>query len=108
MHNAVLAEYEKIAAANFAQAAELAAEGMKRADMIKAEGKKQSKILAAKGEAKIIETICHASRNYFTGDDQLLRILEAALSDGTDDNQTGQAHARPSDALYLKATEDSE
>src|SRR4030066_1512278 len=51
MNKVVKAENEKIAAIDFATAAETFADGERRAQIKKAEGLKQSKILAAEGEA---------------------------------------------------------
>ena len=53
MNKVVKAENEKIAAIDFATAAETTADGVKRAEIKKAEGIKQAKILEAEGEASL-------------------------------------------------------
>jgi regulator of protease activity HflC (stomatin/prohibitin superfamily) len=77
MNKVVKAENEKIAAIDFATATETAADGVKRAEIKKAEGVKQSKILAAEGEAQAIKLVNEAAQQYFVGNAQLLRRLEA-------------------------------
>lgn len=77
MNKVVKAENEKIAAIDFATAAETTADGIKRAEIKKAEGIKQSKILAAEGEAQAIKLVNEAADKYFIGNAQLLRKLEA-------------------------------
>ncbi|OPX83332.1 MAG: Modulator of FtsH protease HflK [Pelotomaculum sp. PtaB.Bin104] len=77
MNKVVKAENEKIAAVDFATAAETTADGIKRAEIKKAEGIKQAKILAAEGEAQAIMLVNEAADKYFTGNAQLLRKLEA-------------------------------
>lgn len=77
MNKVVKAENEKIAAIDFATAAETTADGIKRAEIKKAEGIKQSKILAAEGEAMAIKLVNEAANEYFIGNAQLLRKLEA-------------------------------
>jgi regulator of protease activity HflC (stomatin/prohibitin superfamily) len=77
MNKVVKAENEKIAAIDFATAAETTADGIKRAEIKKAEGIKQAKILAAEGEAQAIKLVNEAADQYFTGNAQLLRKLEA-------------------------------
>ena len=57
MNKVVKAENEKIAAIDFATAAETTADGIKRAEIKKAEGIKQAKILAAEGEAQAIQLV---------------------------------------------------
>src|SRR5674476_207608 len=52
MNKVVKAENEKIAAVDFATAAETNADGVKRAEIKKAEGIRQAKILEAEGEAQ--------------------------------------------------------
>lgn len=78
MNMLVKAQNEKKAALDFAVAAEKAADGIKQADIKKAEGKKQAKILAAEAEAKAIRIICDAAQPYFSGNAQLLKVLEAS------------------------------
>ena len=77
MNKVVKAENEKIAAIDFATAAETTADGVKRAEIKKAEGIKQAKILAAEGEALAIKLVNEAANMYFIGNAQLLRKLEA-------------------------------
>jgi regulator of protease activity HflC (stomatin/prohibitin superfamily) len=77
MNKVVKAENEKIAAIDFATAAETTADGIKRAEIKKAEGIKQAKILAAEGEAQAIQLVNEAADMYFKGNAQLLRKLEA-------------------------------
>lgn len=77
MNKVVKAENEKIAAIDFATAAETAADGTKRAKIKEAEGIKQSKILHAEGEAEAIKLVNEAANKYFIGNAQLLRKLEA-------------------------------
>ena len=64
----------------------LQAEGDKQNAILVAEGDKQSAILRAEGEAKAIETVSTAAREYFVGNAQLLKQLEvtqASLQDNT-------------------------
>jgi len=77
MNKVVKAENEKIAAIDFATAAETFADGERRAQIKKAEGLKQSKILAAEGEAEAIRMVNEAAEKYFVGNAQVLRKLEA-------------------------------
>jgi regulator of protease activity HflC (stomatin/prohibitin superfamily) len=77
MNKVVKAENEKIAAIDFATATETAADGQKRAEIKKAEGIKQAKILAAEGEALAIRLVNEAAQQYFVGNAQLLRQLQA-------------------------------
>ncbi|MCX5711838.1 MAG: SPFH/Band 7/PHB domain protein, partial [Candidatus Omnitrophica bacterium] len=77
MNKVVKAENEKIAAIDYATAAETQADGERRAQIKKAEGIKQSKILAAEGEAEAIKLVNEAAERYFVGNAQILRKLEA-------------------------------
>ncbi|MHC1719525.1 MAG: SPFH domain-containing protein [Clostridiaceae bacterium] len=77
MNKVVKAENEKIAAIDFATAAETTADGVKRAEIKKAEGIKQAKILAAEGEAMAIKLVNEAANEYFIGNAQLLKKLQA-------------------------------
>ena len=77
MNKVVKAENEKIAAIDYATAAETVADGERRAQIKKAEGLKQSKILAAEGEAEAIRMVNEAAEKYFVGNAQVLRKLEA-------------------------------
>jgi regulator of protease activity HflC (stomatin/prohibitin superfamily) len=84
MNKVVKAENEKVAAIDFATAAETTADGIKRAEIKKAEGIKQAKILEAEGEAQAIKLVNEAADLYFKGNAQLLRQLqmtETALKD---------------------------
>ena len=76
MNKVVKAENEKIAAVDYATAAETVADGVKRAKIKEAEGYKQSKILHAEGEAEAIKLVNEAADKYFTGNAQLLKKLE--------------------------------
>jgi regulator of protease activity HflC (stomatin/prohibitin superfamily) len=77
MNKVVKAENEKIAAIDFATAAETTADGVKRAKIKEAEGVKQAKILHAEGEAEAIRLVNDAADRYFIGNAQILRKLEA-------------------------------
>lgn len=77
MNKVVKAENEKIAAIDFATAAETVADGVKRAKIKEAEGYKQAKILHAEGEAEAIRLVNEAADKYFIGNAQMLRKLEA-------------------------------
>lgn len=77
MNKVVKAENEKISAIDYATAAETAADGEKRAQIKKAEGIKQARILQAEGEALAIKLVNQAANEYFVGNAQLLRKLEA-------------------------------
>ncbi|GAA4418130.1 SPFH domain-containing protein [Nibrella viscosa] len=86
MNKVVKAENEKIAAIDYATAAETVADGVKRAKIKEAEGFKRAKVLHAEGEAEAIKLVNVAADEYFTGNAQLLRKLEAlenALSTNT-------------------------
>jgi len=78
MNKIVKAENEKMAAIDFATAAETKADGEKRAEIKKAEGFKTAKILQAEGEAQAIALVNEAAEKYFVGNAQLLRRIEAA------------------------------
>ncbi len=84
MNKVVKAENEKIAAVDFATATETAADGQKRAEIKKAEGIRQAAILAAEGEAQAIQLVNEAANQFFVGNAQLLKklqALEASLKD---------------------------
>lgn len=86
MNKIVKAENEKIAAIDYATAAETTADGEKRAAIKKSEGIKQAKILQAQGEAEAIQLVNEAANKYFVGNAQLLRRLETvetSLRDNT-------------------------
>ena len=76
MNKVVKAENEKIAALDFANAAEREADGIKRSEIKKAEGIKQGQILRAEGDAEAIRLVNEAANRYFVGNAQLLRQLE--------------------------------
>jgi regulator of protease activity HflC (stomatin/prohibitin superfamily) len=76
MNKVVKAENEKIAAVDYATAAETTADGIKRAEIKKAEGIRQAKILEAEGEAQAIKLVNEAAEQYFKGNAQLLRRLQ--------------------------------
>ena len=77
MNKVVKAENEKIAAIDYATAAETVADGVKRSKIKEAEGYKRAKILHAEGEAEAIKLVNEAADKYFVGNSQLLRKLEA-------------------------------
>jgi regulator of protease activity HflC (stomatin/prohibitin superfamily) len=76
MNKIVKAENEKIAAIDFATAAETAADGQKRAAIKQAEGVRQANILEAEGQAEAIRLVNEAANKYFVGNAQLLKRLE--------------------------------
>lgn len=76
MNKVVKAENEKIAAIDYATAAETVADGVKRAKIKEAEGHKRAQILHAEGEAEAIKLVNEAADKYFTGNAQLLKKLE--------------------------------
>ena len=78
MNKVVKAENEKIAAVDFATAAETEADGRKRAEIKRAEGIKRGNVLEAEGEAEAIKLVNEAANQYFVGNAQLLRKLETA------------------------------
>jgi regulator of protease activity HflC (stomatin/prohibitin superfamily) len=76
MNKIVKAENEKLAAVDFATAAETVADGKKRAAIKEAEGVRQARILAAEGDAEAIRLVNEAANKYFVGNAQLLKRLE--------------------------------
>jgi regulator of protease activity HflC (stomatin/prohibitin superfamily) len=76
MNKVVKAENEKIAAVDFATAAETQADGVKRSNIKEAEGVKAAKILEAEGEAEAIRLVNEAAQQYFVGNAQTLKRLE--------------------------------
>jgi regulator of protease activity HflC (stomatin/prohibitin superfamily) len=76
MNKVVKAENEKVAAVDFATAAETVADGERRAQIKRADGQKQSRVLQAQGEAEAIKLVNEAAEKYFVGNAQLLRRLE--------------------------------
>ncbi|MDD3740370.1 MAG: SPFH/Band 7/PHB domain protein [Bacteroidales bacterium] len=85
MNKVVKAENEKIAAIDYATAAETSADGTKRSKIKEAEGFKQSKILHAEGEAEAIKLVNEAADKYFIGNAQILKKLET-LENALKDN----------------------
>ncbi len=76
MNKIVKAENEKLAAVDFATAAETAADGKKRAAIKEAEGIRQARILQAEGDAEAIRLVNEAANKFFVGNAQLLKRLE--------------------------------
>ncbi|MGY3052173.1 regulator of protease activity HflC (stomatin/prohibitin superfamily) [Pedobacter sp. UYEF25] len=76
MNKVVKAENEKIAAIDYATAAETVADGVKRSKIKEAEGFKRAKVLLAEGDAEAIMLVNGAADKYFTGNAQLLKKLE--------------------------------
>ena len=76
MNKVVKDENEKIAAIDYATAAETSADGTKRSKIKEAEGFKRSKILHAEGEAEAIKLVNEAADKYFIGNAQILKKLE--------------------------------
>ena len=88
MNKVVKAEQEKIAAMDIATATETKADGEKRAEIKKAEGIKQGLILSSEGEAESIKVVAdaeadkiklinEAAQQYFVGNAQILKKIEA-------------------------------
>jgi regulator of protease activity HflC (stomatin/prohibitin superfamily) len=77
MNSVVVANNQKIAAQDFATAVETKADGERRAAIKVAEGARQANILRAEGEAQAIKLVNEAANQYFIGNAQLLRKLEA-------------------------------
>jgi regulator of protease activity HflC (stomatin/prohibitin superfamily) len=88
MNKVVKASNEKIAAVDFATARETqadgerraaikVAEGQRQAAILQAEGQKQAKVLVAEGEAQAIKLVNEAADQYFIGNAQMLRQLQA-------------------------------
>jgi regulator of protease activity HflC (stomatin/prohibitin superfamily) len=77
MNKVVKAENEKIAAIDYATATETQADGARRASIKQAEGIKQAKILEAEGEAAAIKLVNQSANEFFVGNAQILRKLEA-------------------------------
>jgi regulator of protease activity HflC (stomatin/prohibitin superfamily) len=80
MNKIVKAENEKLAAVDFATAAETEADGEKRSAIKKAEGVRQARILQAEGEAEAIRLVNEAAEKYFIGNAQVLKRLETVQS----------------------------
>jgi len=80
MNKIVKAENEKIAAVDFATAAETVADGQKRSAIKQAEGVRQANILEAEGQAEAIRLVNDAANKYFVGNAQLLKRLETMES----------------------------
>lgn len=79
MNKIVKAENEKIAAIDYATAAETAADGEKRASIKKAQGVREARILESQGEAEAIRLVHEAANKYFVGNAQLLKKLETVV-----------------------------
>ncbi len=88
MNKVVKASNEKIAAIDFATARETqadgerraaikVAEGQKQSAILQAEGMRQAKITVAEGEAQAIKLVNEAADQYFKGNAQILRRLQA-------------------------------
>jgi regulator of protease activity HflC (stomatin/prohibitin superfamily) len=77
MNSVVIAANEKIAAEDFATATETKADGERRAAIKKADGERTAKVFVAEGEAQAIKLVNEAANQYFTGNAQLLRRLQA-------------------------------
>ncbi len=88
MNKVVKAEQEKIAALDMATAIETRADGEKRAEIKKAEGIKRGLVLSAEGEAEAIKAVANANADkikvvnkaaneYFIGNAQTLKKIEA-------------------------------
>jgi regulator of protease activity HflC (stomatin/prohibitin superfamily) len=77
MNSVVVASNQKVAAQDFATATETKADGERRAAIKVAEGARQANILRAEGEAQAIKLVNEAANQYFVGNAQLLRKLEA-------------------------------
>lgn len=77
MNSVVIAANEKIAAEDFATATETKADGERRAAIKKADGERTAQIYVAEGEAQAIKLVNEAANQYFTGNAQTLRKLQA-------------------------------
>ena len=77
MNSVVVANNQKIAAADFATATETKADGERRAKIKIAEGERQALILNAEGNAQAIKLVNEAAQQYFVGNAQELRKLQA-------------------------------
>jgi len=77
MNKVVKAENEKVSAIDYATAKETEADGERRAFIKKAEGIRQAKILEAQGQAEAIKLVNEAAQQYFVGNAQVLRRIEA-------------------------------
>jgi regulator of protease activity HflC (stomatin/prohibitin superfamily) len=74
MNQVLVAQNQKRAAKDFADAEELKSDGIKRASIKTAEGKKQAAILEAEGQAKAFDLVNES----FKGNAQVFRKLEVA------------------------------
>jgi regulator of protease activity HflC (stomatin/prohibitin superfamily) len=77
MNKVVKAENEKIAAKDYALAKQTEADGMRMAAIKEAEGVRQARILEAEGRAQAIKLVNESAAQYFVGNAQVLRKLEA-------------------------------
>jgi regulator of protease activity HflC (stomatin/prohibitin superfamily) len=98
MNKIVKAENEKIAAIDFATAAETTADGLKLAAIKQTEGVRQARILQAQGEAEAIQLVNEAADKYFVGNSQLLKRLETAQW------KSRQRHAPIKEDAFMKAS----
>ena len=80
MNRVVKAENEKLAAKDYATAAETQADGIKRAAIKEAEGEMRSQVLRAEGKAKAIELEYTAAQTYFKEEAQVLKKLETVVA----------------------------
>jgi regulator of protease activity HflC (stomatin/prohibitin superfamily) len=98
MNKVVKASNEKIAAIDFATARETqadgerraaikVAEGSRQAAILQAEGVKQAKITVAEGEAQAIKLVNEAADQYFKGNAQMLRQLQAVETSLTNNSK---------------------
>jgi regulator of protease activity HflC (stomatin/prohibitin superfamily) len=77
MNSVVVANNQKIAAEDFATATETKADGERRAKIKIAEGDRQALIFRAEGEAQAIKLVNEAAQQYFVGNAQGLRKIQA-------------------------------
>jgi regulator of protease activity HflC (stomatin/prohibitin superfamily) len=77
MNSVVVANNQKIAAEDFATATETKADGERRAKIKIAEGDRQALIFRAEGEAQAIKLVNEAAQQYFVGNAQELRKIQA-------------------------------
>ncbi|MFH2021478.1 MAG: SPFH domain-containing protein [archaeon] len=86
MNKVVKAENEKIAAKDYALAAQTQADGLRMAKIKEAEGVREATVLEAEGQAQAIKLVNESANKYFVGNAQLLRRLETvetSLSNNT-------------------------
>ena len=86
MHKVIVADREKLAAKDFANAEQIKADGEKRAAIEMAKGEKQAEILKAEGRAESIKKVNEAASKYFQGNAvelKKLETMEGALKNNT-------------------------